>query len=51
MTIAASPINFSRWAATTDWASAASRPIGGEQLRVVGGPAAFDGDQGVEKPP
>jgi len=27
------------------------RPIGGEQLRVVGSPAAFDGDQGVDKPP
>ncbi len=26
------------------------RPIGGEQLRVVSGPAAFDGDQGVEQP-
>ena len=25
--------------------------IGGEQLRVLGGPAAFDGDQGVEELP
>ena len=27
------------------------RPVGGEQLRVVGGPAAFDGDQGVDQLP
>ena len=27
------------------------RPIGGEQLRILGGPAAFDGDQGVEQLP
>ena len=27
------------------------RPIGGEQLRVVSGAAALDGDQGVEQPP
>ena len=27
------------------------RPVGGEQLWVFGGPAAFDGNQGVEELP
>lgn len=27
------------------------RSIGGEELRVVGGPTAFDFDEGVEQPP
>jgi hypothetical protein len=27
------------------------RPVGGEQVRVFGGPAAFDGNQGVEELP